>query len=571
MKNPARKAIIVLLSALFCLIEGLSLTTMLQMQGNARVINYTGIVRGATQRLVKQELNGLSNDELIRDLDGIVEELSTGKGENGLTALPDLEFQRLLGEMRGEWAALKTEIGKVRQSGDKRRLFELSEAYFELADQTVSAAERYSEQCSDHATLLLVCLNAGFVVVVVLFWIYGRRQKKVQAALDMAENASRAKSEFLSRMSHEIRTPMNGIIGMTAVARVSVDDQEKLLDCLSKIELSSDYLLALINDILDMSRIESGKINLEHEPFELPELCERISGLFRQKAADGGITYQVDYSGLSVSTVVGDALRITQVLVNIVSNALKFTPSGGRVTVEVRQKAASDSAVTLDFIVTDTGAGISEEFQKRLFEPFEQERAATARQYGGTGLGLAISNRFVEMMGGKIAVHSKVGEGSRFIVSLTLDRPARQEALSGEKLETESPNQPCRTLAGVCVLLAEDNEINAEIVTVLLESGGAEVDWVNDGEKAVKAFGQSPAGKYAVILMDVHMPVMGGLEATRAIRGLKRPDAAEIPIVGLSANAFQEDVNEALQSGMNGYLPKPIDVEKLLQTVGRFL
>ena len=557
-----------ILTILFCFTSCLSLATIVRMQGNARVVNYTGIVRGATQRLVKQELNGSINDTLIRRLDGILEELSFGEGENGLIVLPDAEYQDILAQMRESWTELKVVIQSVRQNGDRQRLFDLSEDYFELADKTVSVAETYSERSVGKATVLLLWLNGGFVLLVVLFWLYGWRQKKTQAALDMAKHASQAKSEFLSRMSHEIRTPMNGIIGMTEIARMSVDDQGQLLDCLDKIEQSSQYLTSLINDILDMSRIESGKIELEQRAFSLPDLLNQIYDMLRQKAEDGGVEFLVKMDGLSVKTVIGDRLRMSQVLINLVSNALKFTPEGGTVVLEARQTTLSGQNVTLEFTVSDTGIGISEEFQSRIFEPFEQEAAATSRQYGGTGLGLAICNNFVKMMGGILNVRSRIGEGSQFVVRLTLLKAVEET----EEVPVQVSNQQRNSdLTGIRILLAEDNSINAEIATILLEKNGAQVTRASNGREAVNLFGAAPEGAYSLILMDIQMPVMDGLEASHAIRKMERPDANRIPIIGLSANAFQEDIDQALQSGMNGYLPKPVDVKKLCDKIAQYL
>lgn len=572
-KKWLRQGIPVMLTILFCVISVISLATISHMQGNARVINYTGIVRGATQRLIKQEMNGSPNDDLIPYLDGILSELSTGQGENGLVALPDAEFQGLLAKMRRSWDEIKAEIAQVRDGADGQRLFALSESYFELADQTVSAAERYSEKQVGHAQTVLIFLTASFIVSAAVFWLYSRRQIKVQAALDVAEHASRAKSQFLSRMSHEIRTPLSGIIGMTDIAKMAPNDPQRQQDCLNKIELSSRYLLSLINDILDMSRIESGKIELEEEPFDVKELFAQIHGMFQQKAEDANIFFQANCDGLSATMVAGDKVRLTQVLVNMVSNALKFTPAGGRVTLEARQKVVSEQAVSLEFLVADTGIGISEEFQARIFEPFEQEAAATGRQYGGTGLGLAISSSFVKMMGGAISVHSKPGEGTRFTVALTLPRPSKEEAgfkNPGPDASLPGDGEKPYDLTRARVLLAEDNEINAEIVTVILEGYGAQVERAHDGREAVAMFQAAP-GAYTLILMDIQMPLMDGLEASRAIRNHQKDDGKAVPIIGLSANAFREDVDKAIQSGMNGYLSKPIDKTKLLETVRRFL
>lgn len=566
-----KRIVPLLLTILFCFISTMSLATIIHMQGNARVINYTGIVRGATQRLVKQELNQYQNDELIDYLEGIITELSTGEGENGLIVLPDRAYQEQMKEMKTAWTELKQEITNVRQNGEGERLFNLSEVYFKMADLAVSDAERYTEKSVRNAKETLICLNVGFVMILVLFWLYQRRQKKVQEALDLAENASRAKSEFLSRISHEIRTPMNGIIGMTAIAKMSVDNREKLIDCLNKIDLSSGYLLGLINDILDMSRIESGKLTLEHEQFEIPEMLDRIYGMFREKAEEGGVEFLVNREGLTVSSVLGDNLRLNQVLINLISNALKFTPSGGRVTLEVCEKAASMQKVDLEFIITDTGIGMSEEFQSRMFEQFEQEQAATARQYGGTGLGLAICSNFVKMMGGQITVFSKQNQGSRFTVHLTFERPASDTAAKEHMTQCVGPEPAAETdlydLSGIKILLAEDNEINSEIVTVLLTTRGAKVEAAYNGKEAVEKFAASGEGEYSLILMDIQMPVMNGLEAARSIRDLDRKDAGSILIVGLSANAFREDIDKAIQSGMNEYLSKPVNFTRLLEII----
>lgn len=549
----------------FCLISIVALMSMLHMQGNARVINYAGIVRGATQRLVKQEMSGFPNDALIQQLDGIVSELSTGKGENDLNALPDEAFQSLIGQMQQTWEALKDEIGQVRQGQPSQRLYALSESYFELANRAVSAAEQYSETRVSNSIGVLLCMNVGFVVLFVLLQVSQAQQKKAQIALALAENASRAKSDFLSRISHEIRTPMNGIIGMTTIARRFVDDPERMTDCLNKIDISATYLLSLLNDVLDMSRIESGKIQLEEKPFDLEEMLERVQEIFQQKAKDSDITLDLRCGELSVTHVIGDNLHISQVLVNLVSNALKFTPPGGRVTLEARQTAISEDTVSLEFVVADTGIGISEAFQSRIFEPFEQAQPTTTRQYGGTGLGLAICSNFIKLMGGTITVHSKPGEGTQFIVGLTLRRD-RSSKDSGTQKKKE---QTICDLKNLRILLAEDNKINAEIATLVLEDVGAEVAYAENGEIAVDLLSKSPAGTFALILMDIQMPVMDGLTASRAIRALDHPDAGSIPIIGLSANAFQEDIQKAKESGMTAYLPKPLDVERLYQTLNQ--
>lgn len=572
-KNFVKKVLVIFLVIFFFVISFISLTTIKHLQGNARVINYTGIVRGATQRLIKQELNQAPNDKLIARLDDITTELAEGRGKNNLIVLPDDKYQNLLRQLRTTWSAIKKEIIRNREGTDSQRLYKLSEEYFELADVTVSAAEEYSERAVNSAMRLLVCLNLAFVLSAGLFFFYSRRQKKVQAALERAENINRVKNEFFSNMSHEIRTPMNGIIGMTAIAKMSIDDKSKLNDCLNKIELSADYLMSLLNDVLDMSRIESGKVELCSEIFELAHIIERLSAIFQQKAADAGIQFQMITRNVSVSSVIGDELRITQIMINIISNALKFTPAGGKVTFEIRQTDIRPQNVSLDFIISDTGIGMSEEFQARIFQPFEQADACTTRKYGGTGLGMAISYNYVNLMNGDISLRSRPGEGSCFTVKLTLDLPDEKE-ISQLSLHSESVNPQTINeidFTSVHVLLAEDNELNAEISTTFLEHSGIKTDLAKNGEEALEKFASSDINEYTMILMDIQMPIMDGLESARSIRSLERQDASSIPIIGLSANAFTDDIIKAKESGMNGYLSKPVDMVKLLNLVRQYL
>lgn len=559
------KIIPVLLVLLVTFLSSTSMIFIRQLQGDARVINYIGIVRGATQRLIKQELNSSPNDELIEYLNEIVNELQTGNGPNGLVFMDSDEFQSLVKELSLKWEILKSEIMMVRQGDDFLKLYNLSEEYFELADSAVSAAEIHTEGKVRNTSRWLVSFNIIFAVMVVLFYFYRRRNERIAAALQKAEDASREKSEFLSRMSHEIRTPMNGIIGMTEIARTSVDNPQRVADCLNKIKLSSDFLLSLINDILDMSRIESGKVELYSKPFSINIFMDRLYTMFSSRAEESGIAFEVSKSDIVSPSVIGDELRLSQIIVNIISNAVKFTPKGGSIKVSVSQSYTDNTHVMLMFTVADTGIGISDSFKERMFEPFEQAESSTAHKYGGTGLGLAISYNLLKLMRGKINVDSKPGQGSKFTVSLEV--PVSKEALDEDVKSKQVSYDKVNALKGMHIMLAEDNEINSEIATAILNQKGATVDKAWNGKQAVEMFLSSEPGCYTLILMDIRMPEIDGLEACSIIRASEHAEAKSIPIIGISANAFQQDIDSALSCGMNGYVTKPIDMEKLVEAI----
>ena len=373
--------------------------------------------------------------------------------------------------------------------------------------------------------------------------------------------ASRAKSDFLSRMSHEIRTPMNAIIGMTGIALDQRTEPAEVENCLHQIQQSSQYLLHLINDILDMSKIESGKLKLAAEPFDLRDLVSDVSDMVRVQAEKKGLTLETEVR-LAESCLVGDAFHLNQVLVNLLSNAVKFTPSGGRVRLSVVQERAEDRELTVRFSVRDTGIGISRENQSRIFNAFEQADSGTVREYGGTGLGLAISSSLVRMMGGGLQLESAPGQGSDFFFTLPMRRGAPEKpgaAGAGAGAEAD--------LTGRRILVVEDNALNMTITQTILSKNGLLVEPAVNGQEAVDQFAAHGPGYYDLILMDIRMPVMDGLTATREIRRLARPDARTVPIVAMSANAFEEDVKKSLESGMNGHLAKPINVAELLRTL----
>ena len=388
--------------------------------------------------------------------------------------------------------------------------------------------------------------------------------------LQDAEDASQSKTTFLSRMSHEIRTPMNGIIGMLTLAKSRLSADNPAMQYLHKADELSDHLLSLINDILDMSRIEAGKVELEYKPFSLRKLGAKLYDMFAKNLEARGIRYAVEYENVTVDYLIGDELRISQIIINFLSNAVKFTEKG-EIVVTFRQMMLRNGVADLMILVHDTGAGMEPEFINRIFRPFEQESIEIGHRYGGTGLGMAITDQLVRLMGGEIVVESQPGKGSDFSVFLHLpvtERPARPAAAEGRD---EAASRDDRAFVGRRILMAEDNEINAEIAQEVLSGMGAKVDVVGDGQQAVDAFNGHGVGYYDFILLDVQMPVMDGRTAARTIRRLPRADAAGIPIFALSADAFVEDERLSAEAGMNGHFTKPVDFTALQHSVGRFL
>lgn len=522
----------------------------------------------------------------------------------------------------------------------------------------------------------LVMLGAVVLVLLSVFLTYivfsRRNQRYLQEAYRQADAANRAKSEFLSRMSHEIRTPMNGIIGMTEIALRSSGQPKKMTDCLQKIAQASKLLLSLLNDVLDMARIESGKIELQHVDFSLAETISGLTGQFGQQAEEKELQFEVVLIHALDERFNGDPLRLSQILNNLLSNAIKFTPTGGNIHLELEPMKREEDRLWVRFIVADTGCGIAYENQAKIFDAFEQEKAETAQNYGGTGLGLPIVKRFSEMMGGSVHLESEAGQGARFWVELPLNvvegqRPPQEDfspwraaiAISDTRtrqylaellrelhieiceskdvvscdvcimdknaMERSDPpagvpllllavdtagslefaenhgaagllampafrstlvralrglrEQDCAisavqtastSFAGKTILIAEDNELNLEIAMSLLAATGAEMMSAKDGQEALERFQNSPVGQIDLILMDIQMPRMDGLKATRQIRASERPDASTVPILAMSANAFAEDVERSLQSGMNGHLSKPIDVDEVYARINEF-
>ena len=385
-------------------------------------------------------------------------------------------------------------------------------------------------------------------------------------ALEAAESATQAKTEFLSRMSHEIRTPLNAIMGMTAIAQDNKSDFLQVSDCLSKIESSSRYLLTLINDILEMSRIESGNAKLTKEKFDFVELISEIRTVVEPLAKKSEIRLEISNS-TGNGSYYGDHIRIQQIMINLIGNAVKFTKKSGRVRFEVSETKNTDSMTTFEFLIEDTGIGMSEEFMQKMFEPFTQEDSTTTSKYGGSGLGLAISKSLIEAMGGTIAVESMVGIGSNFTVDIPLERVQDSILLHTDHAKTMPEADIETILSNRRILMAEDHPMNVMVAKRLLERKGMTITVAENGRIAVDTFRNSAPHEYDAILMDIRMPVMDGLEAARQIRALERPDAKEVPIIAMTANALEEDRNNSKAAGMNDHLAKPIEPKTMYQTL----
>ncbi len=444
-----------------------------------------------------------------------------------------------------------------REHGVSRDEIDLSETEDYLTKQLDLASDSLQTNSLIQLGLILIAL----VIFFNMHNLMKTREQETELERMKAEHESRAKSSFLSNMSHDIRTPMNAIIGYTALAKREEELSPKLADYLDKIDSSSKHLLGLINDILDLSRIESGKMELSPEPGDLVSLMDEIQTIFDPQMKEKKILYTVDASGVRDPYAVFDRNRLERVLLNLVSNAYKFTPSGKSVCVTLTQTNDAERSYLLS--VKDTGIGMSKEFAAHVFEAYERERSKTVEGIQGTGLGMAITKSLVDLMHGTIEVQTEQGKGTEFLIRLDFE-PARKEDLPAP---VQDEKLLARDFTGKTLLLVDDNEINRSLATLILKKAGFTVESAADGKEAVERVRESDPRRFDAILMDVQMPVMNGYEATRAIRALPDKERAALPIIAMTANAFKEDQDEAKAAGMDAYVTKPIEIGKLLQTL----
>ena len=404
-------------------------------------------------------------------------------------------------------------------------------------------------------------------------WKQNPSEKKTQNQLEnrvekeTKENQfNRAETIFLNSISHDIRTPLNIIIGYTALASTHVNEAQEVKKYLSKIETASNHLLLLINDVLDMSHIESGTLKLEHAPVYLPDVLENLKAIIQTDSSAKQLKFCADTKNMVHKNVITDKLRLNQVLLNILENAVKYTRPGGKIYFQIQElKGQEPGFAKYEFRVKDTGIGMSEEFQTRIFDEFSQENDGARTSYKGTGLGMAIARKLVEKMGGTITFESEKGVGTTFVIRV----PFKIDPDADKREEQKEVSE--KSIKGLHILLAEDNELNMEIAEFMLQNEGADVIKAWNGQEAVELFRKSEPGEFDVILMDIMMPVMNGYEATKMIRSLDREDAKEVPIIAMTANAFTEDRIKAKAAGMDEHVAKPVDVELLIKVIHKLV
>ncbi|MCM1308746.1 MAG: ATP-binding protein [Butyrivibrio sp.] len=516
----------------------------------------------------------LNRSHSVGDRDNFFADIEKYRLEDGMT-MEDIKAR--LEKNEAVTISFKTEKGR-----ELMRITPIEDVdwYFVMS---VSRSVFERQSMSLMRIVLLIFIAMGSAVVLVLLLVLRSRQSAAQArrdqkhreelneALNMAESANRAKTTFLNNMSHDIRTPMNAIIGFTNLASKHLEDTNLLKSYLEKIGQSSAHLLSLINDVLDMSRIESGKVVIEEKPENLADIIQNVRNIVQTDIQSKQIELYIDADNVTDEDIYCDKLRLNQILLNLLSNAMKFTPAGGSVSLRLIQKESqSEGRASYEFRVKDTGIGMSPEFAATIFEPFTREQTATVSGIQGTGLGMSITKNIVDMMNGTIEVQSEKDKGTEFIINLSfrlLDEPKEGTRVSAsEEAEKEEVSFKGRRL-----LLVEDNELNREIATELLSEWGFLIETAENGGEALEAVKTSEAGYFDAVLMDIQMPVMNGYEASRAIRALDNEKLANILIIAMTANAFEEDKQAALEAGMNDHVGKPIDIPALLNTLRKYL
>ena len=489
---------------------------------------------------------------------------------------------------------LRTVLNKSIDSLTRAEISTITNAYINLGQQPFSLT-RLAYQYP--AIIVLTCLCVLVTAVCIALVIRAQRfRAETEKALRKAEEASVAKTEFLSNMSHDIRTPINGIMGMLDIAEDNFDNKARVRDCMTKMRGAASHLLSLINDVLDMTKIESGNMQMLDTSFDLRALLDSCCSIVEGQIVDRHMTFTKQIGPFWHPYLTGSELHIRQVLINILSNAVKYTPDGGEINFRAKETLFEEGLVHLRMEIKDNGIGMSEEFLQHIFEPFTQEQRSSRTHYKGTGLGMAITKKLVDQMHGSLDVESEPGKGSTFIVRLSLPlgtppkaepsvvvRHAASAAASGSSwddasaagAETAAPApaaaETVLPLAGLHLLLAEDNELNSEIATALLEEQGASITAVENGRLALEAVQNAAPRTYDAILMDVMMPEMNGLEATRCIRAYEGKGPGEgTPIIAMTANVFADDVKACLDAGMNSHVGKPLDMKVLIGEILKY-